>query len=95
MAAKSRTALFYAKNPEARAKKNRYQASFNKRPDQVKKRVALNAFNRKHKSTATDDAVHKGKKIVGFAHQSKNRGDKDDSAGDRRARGKRVVRRKK
>lgn len=94
MAAKSRTAKFYAANPEARKKKNAYQAEFNKRPDQVKKRVELNAYNRKKKDPKGNktDAVHKGGKIVGYAPQSKNRGDSNDSAGDRRARGRKKKR---
>ncbi len=92
MAAKSRSAKFYASNPKSREKKRKYDAEFNKKPDQVKKRVALNIYNRKHKSKKDDDAFHKGNKIVGFKSASSNRGDKNDSAGDRRARGSKKVR---
>lgn len=87
MAAKSRTAKFYAANPASRRKKNNYQATFNKQPEQVKKRVELNAYNRKHPSKKNDDAIHKGKRIVGFGSASRNRGSKTAAAGDRRARG--------
>lgn len=91
MAPKSRTQRYYDANPEARRKKNDYQKKFNKKDEQVKKRVELNAYNKKHNDPKGNktDARHKGGKIVGYVAQSKNRGDKDDSAGDRRSRGKR------
>lgn len=93
MAAKSRSAKFYASNPEARRKKNKYDTEFNKKPSQVKKRTALNAFNI-NKGTYGNgdglDAAHKGRKIVGFKSASKNRGDKNDTSGDRSARGRKV-----
>lgn len=41
-----KTAKYYRDNDDAREKKNEYQKEFNKRPDQVKKRVELNRFNR-------------------------------------------------
>lgn len=94
MAAKSRTAKFYAKSASARRVKARYQAEFDKRPSQVKKRVALNRYNRQQTKLGRNrvgdkrDASHKGNKIVGYSHQSKNRGDRNNTAGDRRARGK-------
>ncbi len=93
MAANSRSAKFYAKNPEARRKKNEYQAQFNKKPDQVKKRVELNSYNRKatkaglNKKGDQRDASHVGSRIVGFSSQSRNRGDKNNSPGDKRSRG--------
>ena len=49
----------------------------NQRPDQIQKRIALNAYNRKKGTYGNGDdmdASHKGGKIVGFEHQSKNRG---------------------
>lgn len=95
MAAKSRSAIFYAKNPEAREKKKKYDAKFNKQAEQVKKRVELNAYNRKQTELGNNvkgdkkDASHKGGRISGYSHQSRNRGDRNNSPGDRRARGKR------
>lgn len=89
--AKSRTQKFYDENPKAREKKQKYDAAFNKKKEQVKKRVALNKYNR-DKGTAGNrdglDAIHKGNRIVGFAKASRNRGDKNDTPGDRRARGR-------
>ncbi|MBP8982250.1 MAG: hypothetical protein KBG19_04365 [Bacteroidales bacterium] len=90
MAAKSRSAKFYAENPEAREKKKKYDAALNRRPEQRKKRAELNKYNRKKGTYGNGDgkdAVHKYGRIVGFAKASKNRGDKNDSPGDRRARG--------
>jgi len=88
--AKSRTAIYYASHPEARRKKNDYQKEFNKKPAQVKKRVELNAYNKKHNDPKGNktDAAHKGSRIVGYVSQSKNRGDSNDSKGDKAARGK-------
>lgn len=88
--AKSKTAQFYASNPEARKKRLAYQKKYNKRPSQVKKRTELNQFNRKRGTYGNGDgldASHKGRRIVGFSKASRNRGDKNNSAGDRRARG--------
>jgi hypothetical protein len=94
MAAKSRTALFYQSHPKSRRKHVRDQAEINKRPAEVQKRVELNAYNRKHPSKKDDDASHKydkatGKmRIVGFSKASRNRGDKNNGPGDKRARGR-------
>jgi len=86
-----RSTEYYRKHPAARRKKAKTDAEINKRPEQVKKRVALNRYNRKHKDPKGNntDAIHKGNKIVGYAPQSVNRGSKTASAGDRRARGRR------
>ncbi len=87
---KGATAKYYATHPEARKKRLEYQAEYNKRADQLKKRIELNRENRKRGSYADRD----GKDL---AHQrngkfiekpaSKNRGDKNDMPGDVRARG--------
>ena len=87
MAAKSRTALFYQSHPKSRRKHVRDQAEINKRPEEVAKRVALIKFNRTHKKPGEDyDASHKGGKIVGYSKAKNNRGDKNNSAGDKRSR---------
>ena len=92
MAAKSRTAKFYASNAAARKKHNDYQKDFNKQPEQAKKRAELNTYNRKATKAGTNkkgdgkDAIHKGNRIVGFRLASKNRGDSNDSRGDANAR---------
>lgn len=84
------TAKFYATHPEARKKRLEYQANFNKRADQLKKRIELNRENRKRGSYADHDgkdlAHHKNGKFTEKL-ASKNRGDKNDMAGDVRARG--------
>lgn len=89
--AKSRTQKFYDANPEAREKKQKYDAAFNKRKDQTKKRAALNKYNRKKGTYGNGDgldASHKGNKIIGFVKASRNRGDTNNAPGDRRARGR-------
>ena len=42
-----RTSQYYKTHPEARAKRLEYQAEYNKRADQLKKRIELNRENRK------------------------------------------------
>lgn len=89
--AKSRTAQYYAENPDARKKKAAYDKALNRRPSQKKKRAALNKYNRKKGTYGNGDgldASHKYDKIVGFVSASKNRGDKNNSKGDRNARGR-------
>ena len=43
----SRTSEYYKKNPEARRKRLKQQAKYQKKPSRVKKRVELNRINRK------------------------------------------------
>jgi hypothetical protein len=88
----SKTSKYYATHPKAREKRLNYQAEFNKRPDQVKKRVELNkANNVSHKAGRTKvgdnlDQSHT-KSGLKLKKASVNRGSSSDSPGDRRARG--------
>ena len=92
MAAKGKTALFYASSPKAAEKHRAYQAKYNKKPDQVKKRVELNKKNlanhKAGKSRVGDgkDVAHT-KSGLTLKKASVNRGSKTDSPGDVRARG--------
>jgi len=86
----SSSAKYYQNNPEARKKKQAYDAKLNKRPEQVKSRVETNKARREAvkagKNIKGKDASHT-KNGIRFKESSKNRGSKSDSAGDRRARG--------
>jgi hypothetical protein len=88
----SKTSKYYASNPKAKAVKAAYQADFNKKPDQVKKRVELNAINRKSHA-AGKSSVGDGKDVshtksgTRLKTASSNRGSRSDMPGDRRARG--------
>lgn len=87
----SKSALYYRKNKKARAKKNAYQKKFNKRKDQVANRVELNRENRKRGTYGNGDNMdvsHSSNGKTRLQHQSKNRGSKTATSGDRRARGK-------
>lgn len=87
----SKSTTYYNSHPEAKAKKDAYNKEFNKKPEQRKKRSKLNKYNRDNPNSKKGDgkdAYHKGGKIAGLKSQSKNRGSKSDSAGDKRARGK-------
>jgi len=88
----SKSAEYYRTHPKAREKKKKYDAEFEKKPEQVKKRVELKRENREHDkkygkaSRAGKDLSHTSKGLV-YKKSSVNRGSKSDSAGDRRARG--------
>lgn len=84
-----KTAKYYASNPKAKAKKDAYNAKYNKKPSAVKKRVEANKANRKAGTYGNGDgldASHTNRGIV-MKKQSVNRGSKKDQPGDRRARG--------
>ena len=65
MATKSKSAKFYAANPESRKKKQAYDAKLNSKPEQIKKRVESNGKRREAKAA--------GKNIVGkdYDHATK------------------------
>jgi len=51
----SRTSEYYKKNPEARKKRLKQQAKYDKSPTQKKKRAALNRENRKRGTYGNGD----------------------------------------
>jgi len=70
-----RAAKYYNSNPEARAVKAAYDKKFQKKKDQVRKRVECNKFNRKNKKYGNGDKMdcsHKNGTLV-YEHRSKNR----------------------
>lgn len=88
----SKTTRYYRSHPEARKKKAEYDSEFEKKPEQVKKRVELKRKNREH-DKKYGKASREGKDLSHTSHglvyksRSANRGSKSDTAGDRRARG--------
>jgi hypothetical protein len=89
-----RTSEYYKTHPEARAKRLAYQAKYNQRTEQLEKRIELNRENRKRGTYgdktgphAFQDLAHHSSGRLTYKSPSKNRGDKNDMAGDRRARG--------
>jgi len=84
-----RTAKYYASNPEARKKRLEYQAEYNKQDREVKKRVELNAENRKRGTYGNGDGKDVAHTKSGMILQkaSVNRGSRTAMPGDRRARG--------
>ena len=87
----SRSAKYYRDNPEARKKKNEYQKKFNKKRDQVLNRTRLNKENRKRGTYGNGDGLdvsHMSNGKTRLEPQSKNRGNKTRTKGDRRSRGK-------
>lgn len=79
MTAKSKSAKYYASNPEARKKKQAYDKKLNKKKAQVKKRVESNAKRREAKKKGKDisgmDYDHATRK---FVKSSVNRGRKGE-----------------
>ena len=72
----SKSAKYYAENPEARKKKNQYNLIFQKRAAQVKKRVEANAFNRRQGTYGNGDnkdASHQPDGSIRQENQSTNR----------------------
>lgn len=88
----SRSAEYYRTHPKAREKKKEYDSKFEKKPEQVKKRVELKKKNREHDekygkaSRNGKDLSHTSRGLV-YKKSSVNRGSKSDTAGDKRARG--------
>lgn len=88
----SKSAQYYRTHPKARAKKAEYDTKFNRKPEQVKKRIELARANAEH-DKKYGKASRKGKDLShtknGLVYKpiSVNRGSKTDTAGDRRARG--------
>jgi len=84
------TAKYYKENPKAKAKKDEYQKEYNKKPEQVKKRVELNKVNRDRGTYGNGDGLDMAHTKNGIVKKkaSVNRGSNKDSAGDKRARGK-------
>lgn len=86
-----RTSEYYKTHPEARAKRLAYQAKYNKRPEQLEKRIELNKINRDRGQYGDGDGKdmsHKRNGRVVEESASKNRGSRSNMPGDRRARGK-------
>ena len=64
---KGRTQRYYDANPDAKAKKAKYDSEFQKKREQVKKRVEANRFNRNNPNSRVGDgmdASHKNGRIV-------------------------------
>jgi hypothetical protein len=86
-----RTSEYYKTHPEARAKRLAYQADYNKKPEQLKKRIELNRVNRERGQYGDGDGKdmsHKRNGRIIEESASKNRGSRSNMPGDRRARGK-------
>lgn len=85
-----KTSDYYKSHPEARKKRLDYQEEYNKRPDQLRKRIELNKINRDRGQYADHDGKdmsHKKNGRVIEESASKNRGSKSNAPGDKRARG--------
>jgi hypothetical protein len=85
-----KTAKFYATHPEARAKKAAYDKRNDARPERRARRAELTKINREKGTAGNGDGKdwsHTKNGVV-MKKASVNRGSRSDSAGDKRARGK-------
>ncbi len=78
-----KTAKYYQDNPKAKAKKDKYNSEYQKKPSAVKKRVEANKANRKSGTVGDGlDYDHSVKKMVpastnrGRAEKSRVKGSK-------------------
>ena len=96
MAKLKRTAKFYATHPKAKKRKAAYDKEHNKKPEQRKKRSELVKARRDRGiyGKGGKDVSHTKDGLV-LKDPSANRGSSTDTAGDKRARGKKVKRKKK
>jgi len=80
-----KTAKHYKKNKASYEAKLEYDRKYNARPENKKKRVELNKYNREAQAEGrakvgdSKDATHKGGKIVGFEKASVNRARREKS----------------
>lgn len=88
----SKSAKYFRKNPEARANKDRISKEVNARPEQRKKRSKLSTILKRQKREGKHkpgyDNSHHPNGSITLKKMEANRGDVNDSAGDRNARGK-------
>ena len=84
-----KTARYYKENPYAKKKHNDYQKEYNKKPEQVIKRVELNSINRAKGTYGNGDGLDASHTKSGILMKSasSNRGSKSDMPGDKKARG--------
>ena len=71
----SKSALYYRKNPSARATKAKYDTLYQKKPSAVRKRVECNKFNRENGTYGNGDKIdcsHKKGNLI-REHQYANR----------------------
>lgn len=86
---KSRSAVYYQNNKEAREKKKKYDAALNARPNQRKKRSELVQKNRDADKRGVDRKGKDYDHAVGkYVSIKTNRGRNNGTAGDKRSRGK-------
>jgi hypothetical protein len=86
----SKTSKYYASNPEARKKRLKYQAEYNKKPEQVEKRKELIKKNRDAGVYGNKDGKDYDHATKRYVKASVNRGRNSKNggtAGDKRARG--------
>ena len=67
----SRTSEYYKKNPEARRRRLKQQAKYNKKKSSVKKRVELNRINRRKGTYGNGDGLDESHCKGGGTRQEK------------------------
>lgn len=73
-----KSARYYNSHPEAKAKKDAYNSSYQKKPSAVKKRVEANRANRKAGTYGNGDGKDYDHKVKRMVKASTNRGRKGE-----------------
>ena len=81
----SKSAKYFAENPESRKKKNAYNKAYHATPERVKYREELNTANRKSKTYGNKDGIDKshtksGKLVSEIASTNRARNGKGNNA---------------
>ena len=101
MATKGKTALYYSKNKAALAKKQKYNREYAAKPEAIAKRAELVKKNRKMFKAGTGkkgdnlDVSHQKNGGTKLESPKKNRGNSENTIGDRASRGVGAVKKKK
>jgi hypothetical protein len=81
---KGRTQRYYDSNPEARKKKLEYDKKFQKKREQVKRRVEANRFNRNNPNSTVGDGMDASHQTDGSIRLEKQKSNRARGGSERR-----------
>lgn len=84
MGTKGRTQRYYDSNPEARKKKLEYDKKFQKKREQVKRRVEANRFNRNNPNSTVGDGMDASHQTDGSIRLEKQKSNRARGGSERR-----------
>lgn len=84
MGTKGRTQRYYDSNPEARKRKLEYDKKFQKKREQVKRRVEANRFNRNNSNSRVGDGMDASHQTDGSIRLEKQKTNRARGGSERR-----------